>query len=278
MVPFITEQVWQELIRVANPTAAPSVHLTDFPVANTTLINRDLNKQVAMTRRVVELGRAARAESGVKIRQPLQRALISASGWASLPLEMKEQISDELNVIDLADIADADGDLVDVSIKANFKSLGAKYGKSVQDVAKLVAVAEPVALVKTLRAQATTTLGEFEISLDDLVVTEVPKSGWMVASHDGESVALDLELTPTLIAAGHVREVIRAIQERRKSDGFDISDRISITWNATDEIAVTIESSIAHISEEVLATSSSRDNGMAVSDAELGFVFAISKA
>jgi isoleucyl-tRNA synthetase len=278
MVPFITEQVWQELIRVANPTAAPSVHLTDFPVTDTSLINRDLNKQVAMTRRVVELGRAARAESGVKIRQPLQRALISASGWASLPLEMKEQISDELNVIDLADIADADGDLVDVSIKANFKSLGAKYGKSVQDVAKLVAAAEPVALVKTLRAQATTTLGDFEISLDDLVVTEVPKSGWMVASHDGESVALDLELTPTLIAAGHVREVIRAIQERRKSDGFDISDRISITWNATDEIAATIESSVAHISEEVLATSSSRDNGMAVSDAELGFVFAISKA
>ena len=100
----------------------------------------------------------------------------------------------------------------------------------------------------------------------------------MVASHDGESVALDLELTPTLIAAGHVREVIRAIQERRKSDGFDISDRISITWNANDEIASTIESSIAHISDEVLATSSSRDNGMAVSDAELGFVFAISKA
>ena len=191
---------------------------------------------------------------------------------------MKEQISDELNVIDLADIADADGDLVDVSIKANFKSLGAKYGKSVQEVAKLVAVAEPVALVKTLRAQASTTLGDFEISLDDLVVTEVPKSGWMVASHDGESVALDLELTPTLIAAGHVREVIRAIQERRKSDGFDISDRISITWNANDEIASTIESSIAHISDEVLATSSSRDNGMAVSDAELGFVFAISKA
>jgi isoleucyl-tRNA synthetase len=231
-----------------------------------------------MTRRVVELGRAARAESAIKIRQPLQRALISAQGWSSLPADMKEQISDELNVLDLEDIAHADGDLVDISIKANFKSLGAQYGKSVQDVAKLIAAAEPVALVKILRAQATTTLGDFEISLEDLVVTEVPKSGWMVASHDGESVALDLELTPALIAAGHVREVIRAIQERRKSDGFDISDRITITWNATDEIASTIESSIAHISEEVLATSNTRDNGMAVSDAELGFVFAISKA
>jgi isoleucyl-tRNA synthetase len=278
MVPFIAEQTWQELIRVANPDAPISVHLTDFPVADAALTNPALNKQVAMTRRVVELGRSARAESGVKIRQPLQRALISAAGWSTLPSEMKEQISDELNVIDLADIADADGDLVDVSIKANFKSLGAKYGKSVQDVAKLIAAADAVSLVKTLRANATTILGDYEIALDDLVVTEVPKSGWMVASHDGESVALDLELTPALIAAGNIREVIRAIQERRKSDGFDISDRITVIWNSDAESVATIESGISHISEEVLATSMQRDTSMPVSDFELGLVFKLSKA
>jgi isoleucyl-tRNA synthetase len=278
MIPFIAEQSWQELIRVANPSAAISVHMTDFPVADQSLINSDLNKQVAMTRRVVELGRSARAESGVKIRQPLQRALISASGWSTLPVEMKEQISDELNVIDLADIADADGDLVDVSIKANFKSLGAKYGKSVQDVAKLISAADAVALVKRLRTQMATQLGEYEIDINDLVVTEVPKSGWMVASHDGESVALDLELSPELIAAGNIREVIRAIQERRKSDGFDISDRISITWNALDEHSATIEAGSSHIGDEVLATSIERDASMAVSDGELGLVFTLKKA
>jgi isoleucyl-tRNA synthetase len=278
MVPFIAEQTWQELIRVANPEAPVSVHLTDFPIADRSLINHDLNKQVAMTRRVVELGRSARAESGVKIRQPLQRALISASGWSSLPLEMKEQISDELNVLDLADIADADGDLVDVSIKANFKSLGAKYGKSVQDVAKLIGAADAVSLVKTLRSQPTTTLGDYEISLEDLVVTEVPKTGWMVASHDGESVALDLELTPELIAAGAIREVIRAIQERRKSDGFDISDRIIVTWNASADDVATIESGIAHISEEVLATSMKRDESLVLTDFEFGLVFTLAKA
>ena len=278
MVPFIAEQTWQELIRVANPSAPVSVHLTDFPVADASLINPELNKQVAMTRRVVELGRAARAESGVKIRQPLQRALISAAGWSTLPVEMKEQISDELNVIDLADIADADGDLVDVSIKANFKSLGAKYGKSVQDVAKLIAASNPVELVRTLRSQPTTQVGEFEIALDDLVVTEVPKSGWMVASHDGESVALDLELTAELIAAGNIREVIRAIQERRKSDGFDISDRVEIRWNALDDQLATIEAGIEHISDEVLATSMVRDSSIAINDGELGFAFELKKA
>jgi isoleucyl-tRNA synthetase len=278
MVPFIAEQTWQELIRVANPSVAISVHLTDFPKADTSLINPDLNKQVAMTRRVVELGRSARAESGVKIRQPLQRALISAVGWSSLPNEMKEQIADELNVVNLADIADADGDLVDVSIKANFKSLGAKYGKSVQDVAKLITAADAVLLVKTLRSQPKMVLGEYEISIEDLVVTEVPKSGWMVASHDGESGALDLELSPELIAAGAIREVIRAIQERRKSDGFDISDRINVRWNANADDVATIEGGVAHISEEVLAISMERDTSLTPADFELGLVFELSKA
>jgi isoleucyl-tRNA synthetase len=191
---------------------------------------------------------------------------------------MKEQISDELNVLDLADIADADGDLVDVSIKANFKSLGAKYGKSVQDVAKLISAADAVSLVKQLRSESSTKLGEYEVDIDDLVVTEVPKSGWMVASHDGESVALDLELTPELIAAGNLREVIRAIQERRKGDGFDISDRISIIWNSLDEHAATIEAGTAHISDEVLATLMVRDSSMAIGDSELGLVFTLSRA
>ena len=232
MVPFITEHVWQELVKVADPTAAASVHLTNFPIAIPSLINLDLNGQVAMTRRVVELGRSARAESAIKIRQPLQRALISANGWSTLPTDMKEQIADELNVIDLADIADADGDLVDISIKANFKSLGAKFGKEVQYIAKAIAATNATEFVKGLRKTGSAKVGTWEIDLADLVVTEVPKSGWMVASHDGESVALDLSLTPELIEAGNVREVIRFIQERRKSDGFEISYRIKVRWNA----------------------------------------------
>jgi len=278
MVPFIAEHTWQELIRVADPKAADSVHLTDFPVSQSALIDLDLNSQVAMTRRVVELGRAARAESGIKIRQPLQRALISAQGWSELPADMKEQISDELNVLDLEDIADADGDLVDISVKANFKSLGAKYGKAVQDVAKLIAATDATALVKQLRSTGAAKVGEFDIALDDLVITEVPKSGWMVSSHDGESVALDLALSPELIASGHVREVIRLIQERRKSDGFEISDRIHVRWNAPSDLAKTIEAHKAHISDEVLALSMTEDAAVTAVESELGVNIELSKA
>ena len=270
LVPFITEQVWQELVIPADSKQPASVHLSDWPAVNTGAIDAELASQVALTRRIVELGRATRAESGIKIRQPLGRALIAASGWSTLPEAMREQIADELNVQTLQDIATADGDLVDISVKANFKSLGAKFGGAVQEIAKAIAATDATALVKTLRASGITTVGTWEIALDDLVITEVPKSGWSVSSHDGESVALDLELTPALIAAGNVREVIRFIQERRKSDGLDISDRINVTWNATDEMAAAIETDLAHIADEVLALSITRDAGLAINDTEIG--------
>jgi isoleucyl-tRNA synthetase len=269
MVPFITEHVWQKVVKPADTNAADSVHLTDFPIADKSLINLELNAQVAMTRRVVELGRAARAESAIKIRQPLQRALISAPGWAKLPSDMREQIADELNVIDLADIADADGDLVNISVKANFKSLGTKYGKEVQDISKAIAALDATTLVKTLRTTGSTKVATWEIELGDLVITEVPKSGWMVASHEGESVALDLALSQSLIDAGNVREVIRYIQERRKGDGFEISDRIKVRWNADAAIVTAITKSASHISEEVLALEFTHDASLPAGDNEL---------
>jgi isoleucyl-tRNA synthetase len=277
MVPFITEHAWQELLLPANPSLPPSVHLSDFPVAKDELINRKLSSQVAMTRRVVEQGRAARAESGVKIRQPLGRALISAPGWHELPFEMKDQIADELNVLELADIADADGDLVDISVKANFKSLGAKYGSDVQAVAKLIASADATSLVRELRRERTTLVGKFTIELTDLVVTEVPKSGWMVASHDGESVALDLTLTPDLIQSGLVREVIRLIQEKRKSDGFEISDRISVKYNANAQTHAAIAAELSFICSEVLATTFVQDLTLEQGDNDLGMFVVLSK-
>ena len=277
LVPFITEQVWQELVIPADSTQPASVHLSNWPVVNQLAIDSELGSQVALTRRIVELGRATRAESGIKIRQPLGRALIAASGWSTLPEAMREQIADELNVQTLQDIATADGDLVDISVKANFKSLGAKFGGAVQEIAKAIATSDATSLVKTLRSTGSTTVGSWEIALEDLVVTEVPKSGWSVSSHDGESVALDLELTPALIAAGNVREVIRFIQERRKSDGFDISDRIAVTWNAQEDIAGAIEAEIAHISDEVLAVSMRRDAAMAIADTEIGVEVALVK-
>ena len=258
MVPFITEHVWQELIRAAEPGAVMSVHLADFPVARSSEIDLPLSNSVQLSRRLVELGRSARAESKVKIRQPLSRALVAAQGWASMDQEIRSHVADELNVIALDDISVAGADLVSVSIKANFKSIGARYGGDVQPIAKAIAAANATALVKRVRTEPSVELSyeagkSAEITLEDLVITETPKQGWSVASHSGESVALDLTLTPELIEAGLVREIIRAIQEERKQSGFDISDRIHVTWSAPESIAAALNKNQEVIAAEVLA-------------------------
>ena len=276
MVPFITEHVWQELIKPVESDAATSIHLTTWPEIDEALIDEKLRDQVALTRRIVELGRAARAESSVKIRQPLGRALIAASGWSNLPADMRDQIADELNVQELEDIANASGDLVSVSIKANFRALGAKYGGAVQEVAKLIASADAATFVAEVRAKGSAKLGSFEVTADDLVITEQPKSGWSVASNYGESVALDLTLTQALINAGNVREIIRALQEGRKSAGFDISDRIKVNWNGTPEIVAAVTEGLEHIKREVLAVEMKQDSSL-LCDTELGFTFNLTK-
>jgi len=281
MVPFISEHVWQVLIRKVDPTAPLSVHLANFPIADKRSIDEQLSTDVALARRLVELGRAARAQSQVKIRQPLSRALISASGWKKLDGELKEQISDELNVEHLDDLASAGSDLVYISIKANFRSLGNRYGGAVQEIAKSIAAVDATLLVKKIRTEGsaevnysggTATLGE-----EDLVITETPRTGWSVASHQGESVALDLALDQRLIAKGLVREAIRAIQDQRKDSGFDVSDRISVKWNAKGEVVKALSDAKAHISEEVLAVSFDLDSALTLGEDELGLVLKLTK-
>ena len=278
MVPFIAEHVWQELVKVAQSDQSESVHLANFPISDSKLIDENLSASVALSRRLVELGRAARAESKVKIRQPLARALIAATGWEKMPAEIQSDIADELNILKIADISAAGADLVDISIKANFKSLGAKYGADVQAIATKISSLNATELVKGLRVTASASV-EYEVAgtnksavieLTDLVITETPRSGWSVASHNGESVALDLALTPELINAGLVREAIRAIQEERKKIGLDISDRITVNWNAPAELANAINGAIAEISAEVLATQMKQISAEKTSENEIG--------
>jgi isoleucyl-tRNA synthetase len=278
MVPFIAEHVWQSLIKVAQSDQVESVHLADFPIADKKLVDENLSTSVALSRRLVELGRSARAESGVKIRQPLSRALVSAPGWAKISEEIKTHIAEELNILKLDGIEVAEADLVDVSVKANFRTLGTKFGADVQIIAKAITSANHTEMVKHLRENKSFELSvnltngskSAEIDIDDLVVTETPRTGWSVASHAGESLALDLALTPELIQSGLVREVIRAIQEERKKIGLDVSDRITVNWNAPDQVATAITSAVAEISAEVLATTLARDKGQSSDGNELG--------
>ena len=278
--PFITERVWQDLY---TSSETESVHLSSWPEWSDDQISDTLRDQVDLTRRLVELGRSARAASGVKTRQPLQRALVAAPGWDTLPEGLQAQIRDEVNVLSLESLSGT-GELVDVSLKANFKTLGARFGKSTPEIASAIAGADANTLVEALRSGMTKVQVagvDYEIGPDDVVVTEVPREGWTVASDSGESLALDLALTPELIGQGIARDVTRLIQDARKSSGLDISDRIVVTWES--EVDATVSALTSHadlVASEVLATTWSQGTITVPTavDEELGLKVLIAKA
>jgi isoleucyl-tRNA synthetase len=229
-VPFVTEQVWSALF--APTGGADSVHLASWPTADAALVDSQLGDQVALVRRLVELGRAARAESGMKTRQPLARALVAAPGWAALPTPLRDQVRDELNVVELANLADT-GELIELSVKPNFRALGRRFGASTPTVAAAIIAADPVELVRGLRgdgARVTVDGEPVELTGEDVVVTETPRSGWAVSTGGPDTVALDLELTHELRLLGLIRDVVRFVQEARKEAGLEVTDRIVLRW------------------------------------------------
>ncbi|WOQ17549.1 isoleucine--tRNA ligase [Raineyella sp. W15-4] len=239
MVPFLTEHVWQQLVVPVDRDAAPSVHLTTWPVADAALIDETLDEAMGLARRVVELGRGARAEAKVKIRQPLSRLLIAGDSYARLDEALRAEIADELNVADIASFASA-GDLVDYSAKGNFRTLGKRFGKQTPQVAAAIAAADPATLHDALARDGRATVdvdGGIQVGPDEVLITERPRAGWSVLNEQGETVALDLELTPELVKAGVARDVIREVQEARKTSGFEVSDRITLVWSVDGDAA-----------------------------------------
>jgi isoleucyl-tRNA synthetase len=237
---------------------------------------------MALVRRLVELGRSARTASKVRTRQPLGRALVGAAGWAALPEELRAQLAEELNVQSVGALAEAGDELVDVAVKPNFRSLGRRFGSGTKAVAAAVAAADPAQLAAAVRGGGTATVtvdgSPVSLAADDLVVTETPRSGWAVAADAGETVALDLTVTPQLRRAGLAREVVRLVQDARKASGLEVTDRISLTWSATDpEVAAALREHGVAVAGEVLATSFTEgDVGAdARSDEDLGLSFSL---
>ncbi|MFX4293855.1 isoleucine--tRNA ligase [Streptomyces bohaiensis] len=257
LVPFITERVWQDLVVPVTPGAPDSVHLSSWPVPDESMVDPELSQDMLLVRRLVELGRATRAESGVKTRQPLSRALVAAQGFELLGDDLREQVAEELNVAALASLSEMGGSLVDTTAKGNFRALGRRFGKGTQTVASAIAAADAAELSAALRAgtAAVTVDGEqVALSPEEVIITETPREGWSVASDPGATVALDLEITPELRRAGLARDVIRLVQEARKNSGLDVADRIAVRWRADgEELARALADHQALVAGEVLA-------------------------
>ena len=284
-VPFLTDGLWQTLVVAVVPDAVDSVHLAAWPVADSGLVDPVLGAQMALVRRAVELGRSARATSAVKTRQPLRRALVGAAGLADLPAALLAEISDELNVQQVGALTGSDdgtaGELVDVVVKPNFRALGKRFGARTKDVAAQVSTQTydrgSGSVTITLDGVAETLVG------DELLVTEQPRSGWAVATGEGMSVALDLELDDELRALGTARDVVRAVQDARKSSGFDVSDRITLWWSVDDAtVAAAVRAHAGRVADEVLATSvvegSVPDGVTARIDEATGLMFGVAVA
>jgi isoleucyl-tRNA synthetase len=287
-VPFVTERVWDALF--AGEDGRPdSVHLARWLQPDDALVDPALREQVALVRRLVELGRAARADAKVKTRQPLSRALISAPGWSELPDELRDQVRDELNVVELARLADAD-ELVEVSVKPNFRALGRRFGKRTQAVANAITAADVAAFVEAYRAESASVELDGEqlsISGDEVVISETPRSGWAVAADGGDTVALDLELTHELRLGGLLREIVRMVQDARKNAGLEVTDRIELRWRVggSPEPAEAISAHTDQLAREVLAVSvTEQPSGdaepdlFAAGDEELGLTIWLRKA
>ncbi|WP_236826522.1 MULTISPECIES: isoleucine--tRNA ligase [unclassified Blastococcus] len=259
--PFVTDEVWLRAVvpgrSAAGGSEVPdSVHLASWPEVDEDALDDALVEQMALVRRLVELGRSARTTAKVRTRQPLARAVVAAPGWGELPRDLVAEVADELNVAEVLELAAVGGDLVDVSVKIDFRAVGRRLGKQVQAVAKAVAAADAPALVKAYRAgTATVEVDGAAVALaeGDLVVTETPREGWTVASSSGLTVALDLALTPELERAGLFREAVRLVQEARKGSGLEVSDRIELSWTADGTMAQALTEHAEQLAGEVLA-------------------------
>ncbi len=279
LAPFVTERVWQDVF-AGSQDAPESVHLAPWPVPTTGLMDPELAASVELARRLVELGRAARAEAKVKVRQPLRRALVPSRAWERLGDELRAEVAEELNVGAVESLASA-GDLVDHSAKGNFRALGKRFARRTPLVAAAIAESDAERLARDLRDHGRAEVdleGEVvEVLAEEVLISERPREGWSVINEQGETVALDLEITDDLRRAGLAREVVRLVQEARKNSGFDVSDRIVLIWQAEGELATAIEEHAGLIGEEVLATSISagKPEAPVLGDAGLGLSFSV---
>jgi len=237
-----------------------SVHLSDLPVADESMIDEELERRMAAILQVVKLGRAAREGAGLKIRQPLARLIATGPDKEALSglteAELGEQVKDELNVKQLV-IADKSGEYSTVIVKPNLPVLGPRHGKNLGLIKKGLQSLDDAALAafETDGQVQLDVAGEkLALSGEDLLVEYQGREGFAVSAEGGYLAALDSTLTPELVQEGLAREVINRIQNQRKQEGLEVTTRIRLFVAGDPEVLNAVESHLDRISAEVLAT------------------------
>jgi len=259
VLPFITETMYQNLVRGVDPTAPESLHHCLWPTAEP-LIGTEQALVEAMTavRQAATLGHSVRATANLKVRQPLARALIAADPRRREVLgQLLDLLADELNVKEVSFVKE-EGELVNYQLLPANKVLGPKFGQRFPLVRKALKALHPGRTVAQLHAGETLALAledgsTVEIHPDEVLVQTQAREGFGVAGEAGLVVALDTAITPELAQEGLAREVIRRVQDLRKQADYELTDRIVVEYDAGDNLAKAIAAFREMIATEVLA-------------------------
>ena len=253
MIPFMTEDIYQNIVRSIDKNAPESIHLCDFPEYDEALINKDLEAKMDEVLNIVVLGRACRNSANIKNRQPIGKMYVKAD--AALDEFYSEIIRDELNVKAVEFTEDVSA-FTDYSFKPQLKTLGRRFGKNINAVREILANINGPAAMAELREKGTLTINvegvDEALNEEDLLIETKQSDDFETNSDKGITVVLDKRLTPELIEEGFVREIISKIQTMRKEANFEVMDNIRVSCEGNDKIAEIIAKNSDVIMSEVL--------------------------
>lgn len=268
-VPFITEQIYGNLVLPFYKNVPVSVHLTSFPVCDKAFIDTQLGENMDRVINIVSLGRTARNACAIKNRQPLSELFIRADKFDSLPEEYLDILKEELNVKKIAFISDSSG-FASYEIKPQLRTLGPKYGPLIGKIREHLAQCDSSALVNAVRKGETVTVSIDNTLVafkeEDLLISDKNKEGYQTVSEKGITVILNTELSQELIQEGLMRELVSKIQTMRKESGFNVTDHIVVTYSCGEKLAEVIEKYKSEIMQDTLADSITAGSGSSLKD------------
>ena len=254
MIPFMTEDIYQNLVRSNDASAPESIHLCDFPVVNKDHIDKKLEEDMEDVLDAVVMGRACRNEAAIKNRQPISRMYIKAD--FTLSEFYQEIIEDELNVKEVV-FTDDVRDFTSYTFKPQLRTVGPKYGKQLGGIQKHLAALDGNAAMDELNADGALKFDvdgvAVELTKDDLLIDMAQKEGYVSQEDNKMTVVLDTNLTPELVEEGFVYEIISKIQTMRKESGFEVTDHIRVSINGNDKLSEIAQKNKEAISSKVLA-------------------------
>lgn len=259
IAPFFMDRLFCDLNNVTNKHQVSSVHLADFPFIDSSAIDSNLENQMEIAQRISSLVLALRKKEKIRVRQPLQKIMVPSlsEDFTQNIMHVKDLILSEVNVKEL-ELIDENSDLLVKRIKPNFKTIGPKYGKQMKAIADQVGRftnAEIAEIEKNGGCSMEIDGVKIELELGDFEITAQDIPGWLVATEEGLTVALDISISDDLRAEGIARELINRVQNLRKDKNLEVTDRINLLIDTTEHIRMAIQQNVSFIGAEILANS-----------------------